>query len=48
MAVLCFVLLPWYPSGISYFVFGCVMLQAGKRHRAIPVYLLQWLVMNAV
>jgi two-component system sensor histidine kinase DesK len=48
MAVLCFVLLPWYPSGISYFVFGCVMLHAGKRHRAIPVYLLQWLVMNAV
>ena len=39
MALLCFVLLPWYPSGISYFVFGCVMLHAGKRHRAIPVYL---------
>ena len=36
MAVLCFVLLPWYPSGISYFVFGCVMLHAGKRHRADP------------
>ncbi|MUV13474.1 sensor histidine kinase [Noviluteimonas gilva] len=46
MAVLCFVLLPWYPSGISYFVFGCVMLHAGKRHRAIPIYLLQWFVLN--
>lgn len=27
MLVLCFALLPWYPSGLSYFVFGCVMLQ---------------------
>ena len=27
MLALCFVLLPWYPSGLSYFVFGCVMLQ---------------------
>ena len=27
MIVLCLVLLPWYPSGLSYFVFGCVMLQ---------------------
>jgi two-component system sensor histidine kinase DesK len=27
MIALCLVLLPWYPSGLSYFVFGCVMLQ---------------------
>ena len=27
MLGLCFALLPWYPSGLSYFVFGCVMLQ---------------------
>lgn len=27
MVVLCLVLLPWYPSGLSYFIFGCVMLQ---------------------
>lgn len=27
MLLLCFALLPWYPSGLSYFVFGCVMLQ---------------------
>ncbi|WP_024870148.1 sensor histidine kinase [Pseudoxanthomonas suwonensis] len=26
MMLLCLVLLPWYPSGMSYFVFGCVML----------------------
>ena len=28
MLVLCLMLLPWYPSGMSYFVFGCVMLGA--------------------
>ncbi|WP_083868355.1 sensor histidine kinase [Dyella ginsengisoli] len=27
MLVLCMVLLPWYPSGLTYFVFGCVMLR---------------------
>ena len=27
MLGLCFALLRWYPSGLSYFVFGCVMLQ---------------------
>jgi two-component system sensor histidine kinase DesK len=27
MIVMCLALLPWYPSGLSYFVFGCVMLQ---------------------
>jgi len=26
MAALCFGLLPWYPSGLSYFVYACVML----------------------
>jgi two-component system sensor histidine kinase DesK len=28
MLLLCLALLPWYPSGMSYFVFGCVMLGA--------------------
>lgn len=27
MVAMCLLLLPWYPSGLSYFVFGCVMLQ---------------------
>ena len=32
MILLCLVLLPWYPSGMSYFVFGCVFLHAhGQR-----------------
>ncbi|BFI95334.1 MAG: sensor histidine kinase [Rhodanobacter sp.] len=26
MAMLCFALLPWYPSGLSYFMYACVML----------------------
>ncbi|PJJ98637.1 two-component sensor histidine kinase [Lysobacteraceae bacterium NML91-0213] len=26
MVALCLLLLPWYPSGMSYFVFGCVLL----------------------
>jgi two-component system, NarL family, sensor histidine kinase DesK len=47
MVLLCFVLLPWYPSGISYFVFGCVMLHAGKRG-SLVAYVLQWAVLNAI
>jgi len=47
MALLCFVLLPWYPSGISYFVFACVMLHTGKRH-SMRTYVLQWVVLNAL
>ncbi|HEU4670890.1 MAG TPA: sensor histidine kinase [Dyella sp.] len=27
MLVLCMAMLPWYPSGMTYFVFGCVMLR---------------------
>ena len=47
MAALCFALLPWYPSAISYFVFGCVMLHAGKRG-SLLAYLVQWSVLNAI
>ena len=31
MVALCLALLSWYPSGLSYFVFGCVMLHIGDR-----------------
>jgi two-component system sensor histidine kinase DesK len=48
MAVLCFVLMPWYPSGISYFVFACVMLHWGRHARSIVAYLVQWAVLNAL
>ena len=33
MLALCAVLLPWYPSGMSYFVFGCVFLHMHGRQR---------------
>jgi two-component system sensor histidine kinase DesK len=31
MIVMALVLLPWYPSGLSYFVFGCVMIRMSSR-----------------
>jgi len=46
MAVLCFVLLPWYPSGLSYFVYACVMLCHCRMH--LRVRLAQLLVLNAM
>jgi two-component system sensor histidine kinase DesK len=47
MIALCMALLPWYPSSLSYFVFGCVMLEAGRR---VPLYryLLEVALANAV
>lgn len=47
MVVMCFVLLRWYPSGLSYFVFGCVML-GGGRQRGLLGYLGQVLLLNAL
>ena len=47
MVVLAFALLRVYPSGISYFIFGCVMLRTG-RSRSTPRYLLELAVLNAV
>jgi two-component system sensor histidine kinase DesK len=46
MVAMAFALLPWYPSGLSYFVFGCVMLHAGQRG-TLPRYLLHLLLLNA-
>ncbi|TDK24402.1 sensor histidine kinase [Luteimonas aestuarii] len=47
MVALCLVLLPWYPSGLSYFVFGCVLLQP-RRGRPITDYLGTLALLNAV
>lgn len=30
MVALCLLLVPWYPSGMSYFVFGCIFLGHGR------------------
>ena len=46
MSALCLVLMPWYPSGISYFVFGCVMLRTSSRISLVR-YLVQIAGMNA-
>lgn len=40
MILMALVLLPWYPSGLSYFVFGCVMIRMSSRG-GWWVYLLQ-------
>jgi two-component system sensor histidine kinase DesK len=48
MAVLSLVLLRWYPSGLSYFVFGCVMLRTSAQRPSLRGYILQLLAMNAV
>ena len=47
MVVLCLVLLRWYPSGLSYFVFGCVMLQP-RRSRSVLRYLGTIAVLNLI
>jgi len=48
MAALCLLLMNWYPSALTYFVFGCVMLQVGSRSRSLWWYLLQVAALNAV
>ncbi|MDC7807384.1 histidine kinase [Luteimonas sp BLCC-B24] len=45
MIALCIVLLPWYVSGLSYFVFGCVFLGAVTRN-ALWRYLLMLAALN--
>lgn len=45
LVALCFALLPWYPSGLSYFVFGCVMLQP-RRSGGLYRYLALLAVLN--
>ncbi|MHC2114992.1 histidine kinase [Stenotrophomonas geniculata] len=47
MTALAIVLVPWYPSGISYFIFGCVMLRVCGRSSWWR-YLLLLTVLNAV
>ncbi|MCI4568221.1 sensor histidine kinase [Lysobacter sp. CFH 32150] len=47
MIALSIALVPFYLEGMSYFVFGCVMLRTSSR-RSLPVYLVQVLALNAV
>ncbi len=49
MVALCMALLPWYPSGLSYFVFGCVLLvPRRKAFGGLPGYLALVLALGAV
>ena len=48
MAVMSLLLLRWYPAGLSYFIFGCVMLRVSSSRVTLREYLLQLLAMNAV
>jgi two-component system sensor histidine kinase DesK len=48
MAALSILLLRWYPAGLSYFVFGCVMLRVTGPRQTLGRYLLHLLAMNAV
>jgi two-component system sensor histidine kinase DesK len=48
MATLSLLLLRWYPSGLSYFVFGCVMLRVSGQRPRYRDYALQLLAMNLV
>ena len=47
MVGLSFALLPWYPSGMSYFIFGCVMLRTW-RTASLRDYLLVLVALGAV
>jgi two-component system sensor histidine kinase DesK len=47
MVVLCMALLRWYPSGLNYFVFGCILL-SGSNYRSVWAYLAQVLALNGL
>lgn len=47
MVALSVVLVPWYPSGISYFIFGCVLMRVSS-HGGTLRYVLQVLALNVV
>lgn len=48
MAAMSLLLLRWYPAGLSYFIFGCVMLRVSASRVTLRRYVLQLLAMNAV
>ncbi|MEO6155081.1 MAG: sensor histidine kinase [Thermomonas sp.] len=47
MVAMCVALLRWYPEGLSYFIFGCVMLRVGGSQRRLRTYIAQLLALNA-
>ena len=47
LAVMSIALAPWYPSGIAYFIYGCVSCALANSRRFLPL-LLRLLVLNAL
>ena len=47
MVAMCLGLLRWYPEGLTYFIFGCVMLRVGGSQRSLWTYIGQLLLLNA-
>ena len=47
MIAMCVALLRWYPEGLSYFIFGCVMLRVGGQQCSLWTYIVQLLALNA-
>lgn len=45
LIALCLVLMPWYPSGLSYFIYGCVMMCS--RHMSLRRYFVLLAALNA-
>mgnify|MGYP001342070212 FL=1 len=48
MVALCLALLPWYPSGLSYFVFGSILLRPCRGGGSVAGYLALLAVLNAL
>ncbi len=47
MIVMCAAVLRWYPAGMTYFIFGCVMFRIGGQQRSLWTYIAQLLMLNA-
>jgi two-component system sensor histidine kinase DesK len=47
MIAMCVALLRWYPEGLTYFIFGCVMLRVGSQQHSLWGYVAQLLALNA-
>jgi len=48
MIAMCVICLRWYPEGLSYFIFGCVMLRVGGQLGSLWRYVFKLLAINAV
>ncbi len=47
MIAMCVICLRWYPEGLSYFIFGCVMLRVGGQLGSLWRYVFKLLILNS-